>query len=82
MPRMAEIETFNEFMVAVPAAGGISLIRPPQAGERLTKERALRLAAWLVALADGPAEDEDPNYQRPAHGRTRFTEILEAVEAT
>jgi hypothetical protein len=80
MPRMPQIETFNRYFVGLRGDDSIVIGRPP-AGS-ITKEHALTLAAWLVALADGPAEDEDPNYRRAAHGRTRFTEILEAVEAT
>jgi len=43
----------------------IVILNPPS---RLTKEEALVLAAWLVALADPAGED--------------FTEIMEAVAST
>lgn len=81
MPRMPKIYTFNACMVGV-QGDCVVMLRPPQPGALLSKEQALQLAAWIVCLADMPAEDEDPEYKRPAHGRTRFLEILEAVELT
>lgn len=66
---MSDIDTFNEFMVA---AGGapqeFSLLSPPAAGQRLSRDQALTLAAWLVVLADPTRE--------------RFEEIREAVAST
>jgi len=42
----------NKFLVGV-LAGDIVIMRPKQ---RLTKEEALNLAAWIVALADPSGE--------------------------
>lgn len=39
----------NEFMVSV-AGDKIAILAPPRGP--ITKEQALRLAAWIVALAD------------------------------
>lgn len=59
------IETLNQFIVA---ANGdcIVVMHPPNTP--LTKEEALNLAAYLVALAD------------PTH--ERFAKVLKAIEST
>jgi len=44
-----EIETTNDFMVSVRGEQILIMAGPPRI---LTKAEALRLAAWLVALAD------------------------------
>ena len=44
-----EFDTSNKFMVGVSGAH-IVMLRPPRGS--ITKEDALNLAAWLVALAD------------------------------
>lgn len=65
------IETTNEFLVATapPRFGeGVILLNPPARAQRLTKEQALRLAAWLVAIADDDG--------------TAFVPVLDAVRDT
>ena len=57
-----EIDTFNKFMVAG-NAGGTIIMNPPRTP--MTKQEALLLAAWLVAM-------NDP-------GKEEFTTILNAV---
>lgn len=61
------VDTTNRFMV-----GGVGdeilILAPPMAGLPISRELALNLAAWLVALAD--FEDD------------RFPEVLEAVRST
>lgn len=65
----SEIDTFNEFMVSgTPNFSGVGMLRPPRVGESLTKDQALTLAAWIVAIAD-PTEK-------------RFQEIKRAVMNT
>lgn len=60
------------------------MLKPPPAGSRFNQETALRVAAWLVALADGPALDAagrpltGPHFDR----LTRFDQVLEAVKNT
>ena len=61
-----EIETSNDCMVGV-AGGGLVMFMPPQRMEIIDKEKALRLAAWLVVLS---CDDE------------RFDAIREAVMNT
>jgi hypothetical protein len=62
---MPKIETVNDFMVGTNGAG-ISVMRHPQG---MDKEQALRLAAWLVMLAD--------------NGQTeRFAAIFDAIKGT
>lgn len=60
---MSELNTINDSAVAV-QADSILILRPRQ---KLSKAEALRLAAWLVALAD----DND-----------EFPKLLEAVQNT
>ena len=64
---MPEIDTFNEFMVGT-NRDNLIIMLPPKPGQLLTKERALGLAAWLVALADPGGE--------------LFDDVLEAVMQT
>jgi len=51
------IDTFNKFMVAM-KDDKIVMIRPPL--QPITKEEALLLAAWIVALA----EDNEDEFQQ------------------
>ena len=46
-----ELDTDNDCAVAV-AGGGLVLLMPPKPMEIIAKAKALRLAAWLVALAN------------------------------
>lgn len=68
------IDTLNRYMVAANSKG-VMILKPPVAP--MSGEAALTLAAWLVALA--PVADLDSNEQ---DARTRFLEILTAVENT
>lgn len=79
------IETLNDCAVALgtwpPGApddlageDAIVMLNPPQRGACLTRSRALRLAAWLVAIAEDATEGTAP--------RPTFDEILEAVKST
>lgn len=62
-----EIDTTNDHLVGAGINGGVSILFPP-AGP-MEKHEALRLAAWIVALADnGPSEE--------------FPAILKAVQNT
>jgi hypothetical protein len=63
MSEPAEVETLNDSMVAVKGER-IVILRPRV---ELSKQEALRLAAWVVALAD----DDD-----------KFPVLLEAVRNT
>jgi hypothetical protein len=49
-----EIDTFNKFIVAG-NAGGTIIMNPPRTP--MTKQEALTLAAWLVAMND-PGQEE------------------------
>ena len=60
-----EIETMNDCMVCV-SGHGVGIMLPPVGP--MAKDRALRLAAWLVALA----EENDGE----------FAAVLEAVRNT
>ncbi|CAN1724402.1 conserved protein of unknown function [Hyphomicrobium sp. 1Nfss2.1] len=60
-----EIDVMNKFGVSV-GGGGIALLVPPRTP--MTKDEALVLAAWLVALADPLGE--------------RFEKVLDAVLST
>jgi hypothetical protein len=48
----APIDTRNDFAVSAQGSG-ILLLRPPAPGQAITREQALRLAAWIVALCGG-----------------------------
>jgi hypothetical protein len=49
---MAEIDTFNKFLVSRgPDPGGIVIQNPPRPGEPLSIDDALNLAAWIVAIS-------------------------------
>lgn len=61
-----ELDTSNKFMVGVSGAH-IVMLRPPRGS--ITKDDALNLAAWLVALAD----------DTPPH---KFLSVMEAVQNT
>jgi hypothetical protein len=62
----AGIEPFNMHVVGF-QDGSLMMLRPPHPGETLSHDRAMLLAAWLVALSRG---------DRP------FADYLAAVEAT
>lgn len=63
----APINTANDCMIGV--SGDIIMAMIPIQG-RIPKDKALRLAAWIVAMADN-SEDH-----------AEFNRILEAVEST
>jgi len=50
-----EIETINDCLVGGNSAGMVTILMPPLGP--MDKAKALRLAAWLVAIAD-PGGDE------------------------
>lgn len=87
---MAKIETVNDALVSAAAFDdgrpAIIMLRAPPAGSRFDHDTALRIAAWLVALADGPALDDDGAPLKDPVGegsaRTRFDQVLEAVRNT
>lgn len=58
-----EIETVNDFLVGVQGDSIVIMIPPARP---MPKAKALRLAAWLVALADT--------------GEERFPGVLQAVK--
>lgn len=60
-----DVDTFNRFLVGSHGEEVVMLVRVPQ---RLAREDALNLAAWLVAITD-PAGDD-------------FRAVLDAVLAT
>jgi hypothetical protein len=59
------VDTRNKFWVGVGGQDEIVLLNPPP--ERFSREDALNLAAWIVALADRGG---------------RFAEVLQAVRET
>lgn len=63
--RTTEIETINDCMVGS-VAGRVQISAPPIGP--IDSERALRLAAWIVAIADPTGE--------------RFGKVLKAVLST
>ena len=65
---MEEIDTSNNYLVAV-TGGGICLLAPPRPMAILSGDEALRLAAWLVCLAETQTE-------------TKFADVLEAIQST
>lgn len=92
---MLKIDTINHCGVrwtiwpegtgALSGKPAIGIHQPPQAGALITSEQALLLAAWLVALADGPAlaEDETTPLTGPGWDKfTRFDQVLAAVKGT
>jgi hypothetical protein len=56
-PDDGPIETVNDFMVAVGGDDTLAMVLPPL--RPFTKDEALRLAAWLVVLAD-PLDERWP----------------------
>lgn len=46
------IETINNHGIGVLGDRGITMLIPPLPGQILEQEDALRMAAWIVALAD------------------------------
>lgn len=65
---MTELDVTNNFLVGVYGTGEISIALPPPPGARIPRDKALRLAAWLVAVADPEG--------------TEFPKILDAVNRT
>lgn len=65
------IETKNEFFVGVRGEGEVLILKAPVGP--LSNERALRLAAWLVAMATA---------NRPGDPAETFAPILRAVLET
>lgn len=65
-PKAKPISVTNDFFVSAQGSG-ILLLRPPAPGQAMTREQALLLAAWIVALSGGLEA------LRP---------VLEAVEST
>ena len=64
---MSELDAANRFAVAVAGGDrGITILNPPTRGAVMTRQAALILAAWIVALAD----------------EGDFAEIRSAVERT
>lgn len=59
------IDTMNEFLVGAQADAIVIMVRIPH---RLSRERALCLAAWLAAVADPGGDD--------------FAAVVEAVRNT
>ena len=47
---MPEIDSSNRFLVGLTGAGAIQIMLPPRAP--ISKEDAINLAAWLLAIAD------------------------------
>jgi hypothetical protein len=69
----SQIETANLCMVSFAGMGGepgIMMLYPPIPGRPFTKDQALNLAAWLVAIADHSPDHAD------------FKAVLSAVEST
>jgi hypothetical protein len=58
---MDEIETFNKFLVAAQAVGGVTILRQPIGP--MMPEDALNLAAWLVVVAGGDKKRFDAIYE-------------------
>jgi hypothetical protein len=61
-----EIDTTNDYLLRVSGGG----IRPFMPIGQMSKEKALRLAAWIVALMD------------ESDGHADFNKVLQAVEST
>lgn len=64
---MDERETGNKYLIAL-KGDDLIFINPPMRGQVISKQDALLLAAWLVAMAEG----EEGEFQR----------VLEAVQNT
>lgn len=58
-PSIRKIDTANHFMVAR-RKEFVMLLRPPLAAQSITRDEALALAAWLVAMATEPDEGDRP----------------------
>lgn len=74
------IETINDSGVSVTwqtpgDAPELVLLLAPKPGERIDREKALRLAAWIVVILE--ADEREPAERGPS-----FEEILEAVRNT
>lgn len=50
------IDTKNDFLVGVHGSGDVPLYSPSIPIKEMTKDEAVRLAAWLVAMADPSCE--------------------------
>jgi hypothetical protein len=51
---MEAIDTSNRFFVGTGPGGGVTVMQPISG--RLTKEDAVNLAAWIVAITDSEVE--------------------------
>ena len=60
--------TTNEHVVGS-QGGDVVMIIPPHPGEQMSSEKAIRLAAYLVIIAD------------PLDGTERFNQVTKAIEA-
>lgn len=63
------METANDMMVGI-QGGHVLVMNPPQLMEPIPKDAAMRMAAWIVALADQSEDHKD------------FHDILNAVMST
>lgn len=63
-----EIDTTNDHLIGSRAGTHVVMLAPPVVP--MPYEEALRMAAWIVMIAD-PSEDH-----------ARFTEILNAIKST
>lgn len=63
-----DLNSVNDFMVSSTADRKVVTILDLPIGGRMTRDEALRLAAWLVAVADPGGKD--------------FAKVLEAVRET
>jgi len=56
------METSNEFLVGIQGLGNIVIMKPIP--RFLTREQAIRLAVYLVAMADEKAGKEDSTFSK------------------
>ena len=68
------IETKNDFFVGVTSTG-LTIMVPPVRGQVIEREKALRLAAYIVTLID------DVEYLEQSSD-PKFKDILKAVSGT
>ena len=79
-PAADAIDTINDSGVSVTwqtkgNAPELVLLLPPRPGERIDREKAFRLAAWIVVILE--ADEREPAERGPT-----FEEVLEAVRNT
>jgi hypothetical protein len=65
------MDSSNKFQVVGFPNGDVAITRPPSAKRRITREAALNLAAWLLALAD---DEHEP------HDHRTFKQLLQKIE--